>query len=63
VTIIVMHLRSFSSGDTTKFFNLNLNLNLKVVHFQTLHRPWVHQCTASRARPRSRRGISRTGVL
>jgi len=28
-----MHLRSFSSGDTTKFFNLNLNLNLKVVHF------------------------------
>ena len=25
---IVMHLRSFSSGGSTKFFNLNLNLNL-----------------------------------
>jgi len=25
---IVMHLRSFTSGGTTKFFNLNLNLNL-----------------------------------
>ena len=26
---IVMHLRSFSSGGTTKFFNLNLNLSFK----------------------------------
>jgi len=25
---IVMHLHSFSSGGTSKFFNLNFNLNL-----------------------------------